>query len=307
MSPRICVVLPVYNCRRFLREALESLRVQTENNFECLIVDDGSADGSLEMSRKFAAHDQRFRVIELEHGGIVMALNRGLELARAPLLARMDADDIALPERLEQQVKRMQMEPEMVALGGAALMVDPKNRPIADSRPPLQHEDIMSLLARGKGSAMIHPTLIVRTEVVRRVGGYRESYRHIEDLDLYWRLGQIGKLGNLSETVLRYRQHPASANLRHAEAQAERTGRWLREVAYRDAPEQAPTPQFYRPHSRAQLHADWAAKALTAGYLKTCRIHAFNSIVRRPFNGTAWRVFASSLFRSIRSDRIRKP
>jgi hypothetical protein len=209
----------------------------------------------------------------------------------------MDADDIMLPERLALQGERLLEDKALVALGGATMAIDVAGRPIFPISPPVDHAAIVDQLRHGKGSAMIHPSVIFRTEAVRAVGGYREEYRHIEDLDLFWRLARYGRLENLSEQILRYRLHPGSANVRQAKLQRERTERWLREVVAADEGS-APPLTFYRAETRARLYHDWAVKALTANYGETALHYACKALVRSPLHLGSWKVALLSLKRA---------
>ena len=123
--PRVSVALPVHNCERYVAEAIESILAQTFTDFEFLIVDDGSTDGTLPILNRFAARDSRIRVISRPNTGIVGALNEILGLARADLVARMDADDVALPVRFERQVRYLDEHPECVMVGSRVTIIDP--------------------------------------------------------------------------------------------------------------------------------------------------------------------------------------
>src|SRR4051812_12524034 len=127
---QISVVMPVWNGESFLAEAIESILAQTCRDFEFLIIDDGSTDGTPAILREFEARDPRVRVLWQQHEGLVAALNAGLAAARAPLIARMDADDVSTPERFELQLAYLQAHPECVVLGTAMLVTDPDGAPI---------------------------------------------------------------------------------------------------------------------------------------------------------------------------------
>src|SRR5688572_27177242 len=118
MSPDLTVLMPVYNAEQFLREAIESVLAQTFDRYEFIIIDDGSTDTSPQIIKGFAERDPRIRVFRQENLGLVATLNRGLQLARAPLVARMDADDICLPIRFETQLRCFQNRSNLGVLGG---------------------------------------------------------------------------------------------------------------------------------------------------------------------------------------------
>ena len=116
-SPAISVVLPVYNAEAYVREAVESILAQTFTDFELIIINDGSTDGSGAILRELAARDARIVLVERPNDGLVSALNDGIKIARADLIARMDADDVSMPERFALQHARMVQEPELAVLG----------------------------------------------------------------------------------------------------------------------------------------------------------------------------------------------
>ena len=210
--PTLSVLMPVYNGARYLAEAVESIRAQTFGDFEFIAVDDGSSDRSLPLLQHLAQSDSRIRIVSRPNTGIVGALNDGLAVARGEFVARMDADDLAASTRFEKQLAALRKDAECVAIGSAVMFTDPKGRPLKAYRPPLSHEEIEAELARGNGGALIHPAVLFRREALAQCGGYRSQYNYIEDLDLYVRLLDVGKLANLPDILLHYRQHPQSVN-----------------------------------------------------------------------------------------------
>src|SRR5690349_3684785 len=169
--PAVTVLMPVYNAERFVTQTAESVLAQTFGDFEFLIINDGSTDRSPEILQDFANRDPRIRLVSRPNTGYVVALNEGLEKARGEFVARIDADDLADPRRLELQVARMRTESNLVALGSNAWAMDEDGRMLGDYDVPLTHEDIEA--AHLKGSSSIHhPAVMFRPEAVKRVGGY---------------------------------------------------------------------------------------------------------------------------------------
>jgi GT2 family glycosyltransferase len=208
------VLLPVFNGGRTLAQSLQSLADQTLADIRVLVVDDGSTDDTPEIARRFAAADPRFVHLRQPNGGIVAALNAGLEAARAPYVARLDADDLAYPERLRTQIVAMEREPDVIALGCQAQYIDADGARLPGQTSHLEiRPDYTALPAREP--YIMHPFLVMRTAALRALGGYRHV-PHAEDTDLYWRAVEIGRLSNLPDVLGAYRVHGDSITSRSA-------------------------------------------------------------------------------------------
>ena len=164
--------MPVYNCEGYLAEAVRSVLSQTLRDFEFLIVDDGSTDHSLPVLRDFAAKDARIRLVSRPNTGITPALNEMIGLARGRYLARMDADDISMPDRFAKQVEYLEAHPECVIVGSRVMLMDPYGSPVAETGHKLTHEEIEHQLLTESGWAMVHPSVMMRRDAVNQVGGY---------------------------------------------------------------------------------------------------------------------------------------
>jgi hypothetical protein len=199
----LSVVLPVLNGEASLDEALSSISRQSFGDFELLVVDDGSSDGSAAIAGRHAAADPRVKLLGNPGKGLVAALNHGVQEARADLIARMDADDVALPGRFERQMARMLGEPDLLVLGTATIRVDENGKELEVVTPPVEPTEVSRVLDRVNPIA--HPTVIMRRAAVAAVGGYRRAYVRAEDYDLWLRLAERGRLANLAEPLLRYR------------------------------------------------------------------------------------------------------
>ena len=199
----LSVVLPVFNGEASLDEAISSITGQSFRDFELLVVDDGSSDGSAAIAGRHAANDPRVKLLSNPGKGLVAALNHGIEQASADLIARMDGDDVALPLRFERQVTRMAGEPDLLVLGTATIRIDENGKELEVAMPPADPAEVSRVLDRVNPIA--HPTVVMRRAAVRAVGGYRKAYLRAEDYDLWLRLAEIGKLANLTEPLLRYR------------------------------------------------------------------------------------------------------
>lgn len=290
MNAPITVLMPVFNGERYIKRALESLAVQTYKDFEIIAVDDGSTDRSADILHSFASHDRRLTVIRQANGGIVSALNRGLEAVSSPLIARMDADDWCDPERLEKQVAYLMDHPEIVACGCDVYFTDPEGRPLVRHHPRTEHEEILRQLLDGNGGAIIHPTLMVRREAMERIGGYRERYQWIEDLDLYLRLAEVGRLGNLNEPLLYYRQHLKSVNRTRGDRDALRREIVdpVRKTHVMDPlPVSRPSPA--KPRSRSDWRRHWAYDAAKGGNWHAASCNSSRALILNPLLIQNWR------------------
>src|SRR5215218_1023866 len=170
-TPAISVVMPVYNTERYLAPAVESILNQSFKDFEFIILDDGSTDGSVKMIQEYAERDGRIRFFPLEHRGYVSLLRRGLNHSRGEFIARMDSDDIATHDRFEKQMAYMRAHPECVALGSRVVLIDPFGSRVEKPAHKLSHEEIEAELLAGIGWAIVHPTVIMRRDAVTAAGG----------------------------------------------------------------------------------------------------------------------------------------
>lgn len=206
-DPAISVVMPVYNARPYLAEAVESVLGQTCGDFELLLIDDGSTDGSREDIEGFK--DRRVRLFLREHAGLINVLNFGLAEARAPVIARMDSDDVSLPERFERQLAFLRAHPEVVVLGTRVRFIDAEGRPIRDPfAPPEEHEDLVRALVDPlAANPIFHPSAMFRREAALACGGYRTPFVVCEDWDFWVRIARLGRLHVLPEVLLLLRKH----------------------------------------------------------------------------------------------------
>lgn len=216
-GPAISVAMSVYNGERFLDAAIESIRAQTFADFEFLILDDGSQDSSRAIISRHADDDPRIKPTMRENRGLVASLNQLLDIAKAPLVARMDADDISLPDRFARQVKFLADHPDHGVVGTWTIDIDEQDRAFVVGAPehPSTHEELLTHIANG-GPLLAHPSVMFRRDIVLAAGGYHAAFRHCEDYDLWLRLADRTKLANLPERLLRYRHYAGQVSNRHA-------------------------------------------------------------------------------------------
>lgn len=263
MTPVISVVMPCFDAEEFLEESVRSILGQTWADFEFIIVDDGSTDGTLPILRSFEQQDRRVRVIAAGHSGLVAALRIGVDAAVGRYIARMDADDIAYPDRLERQVRALEDDASVAAIGSWARAIDGDGRP----GPIIQRAALPS--GTGK-SPLLHPTALFRSSAYHAVGGYRSATEGAEDFDLWLRLWDSGhRLRNIPEVLLDYRWHGNNASGDSLRTLTARMRALLSHVARRaGAPDPLDDPEWRGTDGipweslardlRAPLRADWA-------------------------------------------------
>jgi len=204
---RVTVLMAVYNGMPFLPEAVNSIVGQTLEDWKFVIVNDGSTDGSAAWLSEL--DDPRMHVIHQENQGLAASLNNGLEAIDTEFVARLDSDDIALPHRLQLQLKAMVRHPEIGLLGSQFERLGEQESGFP-SKLPCDHDDIVDALLHAR-HALCHPTIMMRTETIKSIGGYWE-HPIAQDWDMYLKMGEHSRLANLDEVLLKYRIHTGSLN-----------------------------------------------------------------------------------------------
>lgn len=295
MSPPISVLMPVYNCAPYLDEAIRSIREQTFRDFEFIIVNDGSIDGSPQIIRKHADADDRIKVINQKNGGIVNALNNGIAASKGKYIARMDGDDVCFPDRLEDQYAALESRPEVVALGSRAVLTCSEGVPILNGKEPVhyatetEHDSILSQLKQGYGAAMIHPVVTFRKSTLIQAGSYIDKYMYAQDLALYLTLSDHGELANLPKPHLLYRQHFNNIGTEKRIEQRQ----FIKEIVEdyhrkRGLSCDFVLSEYFANTKSRQLHT-WTTNALIQKKVKAARNHAYAAIKEKPISRTAWK------------------
>lgn len=212
-DPFVSVLMSAYNSEQFLCEAVESILYQSFRDLELIVIDDGSTDATAKLLDKYQSQDPRVRVFHQENVGLIESLNRGAGFARGKYIARMDADDIALMDRLALQVNVLEKHHELGLLGGAIEFINASGMRIGTHYFPTKDDEIRSGLARGI-SPISHPAVVIRTRAFISVGGYRKVVVDAEDYDLWLRISDGFRLANLDTVVLKYRRHPQQVSVR---------------------------------------------------------------------------------------------
>lgn len=212
-KPLISVVMPVYNGERFLRDAVESILEQSFTDFEYIIVDDGSTDQTPQILEEYRLLDSRICIhANPTNEGVIKSLNTGCKLSSGRYIARMDADDISLPNRLEKQLDYLERYSEIGVLGTSAEIIDHEGNPIGEVR--LSDSALETKWHMFFGSRLMHPSVMMRRTVLESVGFYRTEASGAEDFDLWTRAGRITSISNLSEILLKYRMWDSSITSR---------------------------------------------------------------------------------------------
>jgi glycosyltransferase involved in cell wall biosynthesis len=208
VHPAISVIMAVRDAGRFLEPALQSLADQTFKNYELILVDNNSRDGTERIASAWADQDQRIRLYRSQSLGLARCLNFAATHARAPLLARLDGDDMLLPERLARQHARLMREPEIGLLGACVDVIDKDDNLIGRRHLPSTDTELRQFLR--KGNPFVHSTIMMRRPLFEAVGGYRAGLRICEDFDLWCRMAEITEIANEPDILARYRIHESS-------------------------------------------------------------------------------------------------
>jgi len=297
MLPQISVIMSVYNGSRYLNESIASILSQTFTDWEFIIINDGSTDNSESIVQGWQNRDERIKLISRGHKGLTISLNEGLSYAQGEYIARMDADDIALPDRFAKQVAFLDENPDHVAVGCRMLVIDPEGMPIFTCSRLTTHEEIDAAYMAGQAGIIGHPAVMIRRRVIESIGGYREQFTYAQDRDLFLRLAEVGKLANLPDTLMQFRLNAKSmghtqrseqkrcANLATIEAHQRRG---LEPPILSDSSSELSK-------SISDLHRQWVWLALGAGNVTTARKHALLALARQPLAVESWKVFACAV------------
>lgn len=214
MIPRVSVVMAVRDGASYLESSLRSILGQSLRELECIVVDDGSADATPAILRRLARDDDRLRVVSRENKGLAASLNEACALARAPYLARMDADDISLPRRLERQAALLDKRPEVAICGSFAVTFGAFPwRPVL-----LPTKDAAIRCELLFTNPLLHPAIMMRREVPERLGGYDPAVTYAQDYDLWARALPLFSFANYPSILLCYRRHRGQMGNVYADA-----------------------------------------------------------------------------------------
>lgn len=203
-EPKVTVLMSVFNEERYLRISIESILNQTFADFEFVIINDGSDDSTRTILDEYENQDKRIMVIDQEHSGLAKSLNKVITVARGKYIARMDADDIAMPHRLEKQVNYLDTNPAIGILGSNAQMIDLNGKYLRQRLMPSTGLNIIWTILIS--NPFIHPTIMIRRDIlIENNLTYDETYTASQDYDLWTRMLKYTQGANLNEQLIEYR------------------------------------------------------------------------------------------------------
>jgi glycosyltransferase involved in cell wall biosynthesis len=212
VKPQVSIVMPTHNASATLDEAVCSILDQTWRDFEFIIVDDGSSDDTLPKLERYAELDGRVKLYPQRKEGMIAALNRGCRQARGDYIARMDADDISLPRRIERQREFLEIHPEIGIVGTWANKMDAEGSTIGEWCPSPNPQVLK--WQHFFGCCVIHPTVLMRRQILEELDFYKTDAIHAEDRDLWLRASAITEFSNIPEILLKYRVWKKSTSKR---------------------------------------------------------------------------------------------
>lgn len=212
-NPAISVVMPVYNAEATLDEAVTSILEQTFRDFEFIIINDGSTDSTASILKRYERVDPRIQIQHQNNQGVISALNRGCRLARGEYIARMDADDISLPQRFEKQLQYIETHREIGILGTWIERLRSDGSVLGTWRPPTNPKVLK--WTHFFGVCVWHPTVLMRREIMEKVNFYRTEALFADDRDLWLRASAITEFGNVPEVLFQYKVWEGSVSQRH--------------------------------------------------------------------------------------------
>lgn len=285
MSAKISIVLCAYNAGKYIADAVQSVLQQTYQDWEFILIDDGSKDNTLELIRQLVGNDPRCRVISQANAGLIKSRNHGFSIATGEYIAIMDADDICMPTRLEKQCAILDAHPELCAVGSHVYLIDAHGRMIKPLLQPLTHDEIDNQHMLGRGGVVINPSTMIRRSALLQIGFYSEQAVHAEDFDLLLRLAEVGKLANIPEVLLHYRQHLGSIGYAHHAVQMQSAHNALLAAIQRRGLTgvRPPSSPSHEQISTADTYRKWSYWAANGGNYSTATHYLLQSIKAEPF------------------------
>jgi glycosyltransferase involved in cell wall biosynthesis len=294
----------VYDGARHLTETLESITKQTLEDWELIIIDDGSQDETPHLLGEWLAREARLQVTRQENGGLTRALNRALRLASGTYVARIDVGDVAHADRLAKQKAFLDDRPDHVAVGSHLLWITPEGWPVGPHLCPLSHEQIDQAHIAGLPGQLPHAGLMARRTAVVGVGSYDDQFVVAQDYDLLLRLGESGRLANLDEVLTKCRLDPDGVSSRRRDEQVF----WAREAltrarSRRGLPALDTVTPLCTARTRSELLDKWVREAIVSGYYATARRYAWR-LLRTRTRWSATRLFVRAAYEEAREAAV---
>jgi glycosyltransferase involved in cell wall biosynthesis len=215
MSQKISILLPVFNCELFIKSAIQSIINNSFENYEIIVINDGSTDDTLKVINQFT--DSRIKFFNKENSGLIETLNYGLDKCSYSIIMRMDGDDLIHPEKIEKQLDYF-LKNQSVLVGTQGFTININDEITGEINLPLSHGKIIKSLLK-LSSGLIHPSIMFYKDALLKVGGYNQNFKHAEDYEMYLQLSKIGKISNIKEKLIYLRKHETNVSLIHAEEQ----------------------------------------------------------------------------------------
>jgi hypothetical protein len=253
--PRVSVVIPAFNAEQFLRPALDSVLTQDYDDFDVIVVNDGSTDGTAAILDEYAAADQRVRVMPQPNQGAAAANNLAIHATDAELIARMDTDDISLPGRLRRLVEYLDGHQQAAAVGTGAILIDGEGRQLARRIDRTKPSRLTADAKVGRRNPVMNPTVMFRRQSWLDAGGERACFIRSHDFDLWVRMAAIAELHSLPECLLLYRIHDGNVSYKTVERQALCGLAATRSAELRRAEQPDPFDHLQTPISEPDLRA----------------------------------------------------
>ncbi len=230
MNPKVSVIMSVYNNDKYVKIAIDSILHQTYKDYELIIIDDGSTDTTPQIIDTYINHPQVRIIHKQKNEGLQKALNLGISQAKGEYIARLDADDIALPTRLEQQVKYLDQHPEVALLGSCFYTCNDIGQITGKITIPLTNKELQEEIP--KHNRFGHSTVMLRKSTLVQLNGYDESFISSEDYDLWLRIAEVAEMANLEQFLTIYRMHAKQITYikrQETSSEAERARQRMRE------------------------------------------------------------------------------
>jgi glycosyltransferase involved in cell wall biosynthesis len=243
-TPTISVIMPVYNGERYLGAAIESILNQSFKDFEFIIIDDGSIDDTIQILEKYQRVDDRIIIYrQPKNFGIVEALNKGLQMSQGKYFARLDADDLSLPSRLETQFQYLESHPEIGVVGSNIKIINPTGKITSNfiNTPNLPETPTEIRWSLCFSCTLMHPVVMARREILIEAGGYRHTAKHAEDYDLWTRIANKTRYSNLSQVLLLLRRHNMNITVTYSDQTLESSRQisrdYINSILQKDVPQ----------------------------------------------------------------------